>query len=173
MSEHESGLNRFNALERDEAERALRACCGSSTWIAGMLAQRPFASPSAVLEAADAVWATAGADDWHEAFRAHPRIGESKAAAGQSATAKNWSSQEQAGTSGATDAARAELAEINRAYEAKFGFIYIVCATGKTLDEMLALARARMNNMPDAELKNAAAEQHKITRLRLEKLLDQ
>ena len=77
-----------------------------------MLAQRPFASPAAVLEAADAVWAATEHDDWHEAFRAHPKIGESKAAAGQSTTAKGWSSQEQAGASAAADDTKRALAEI-------------------------------------------------------------
>lgn len=165
------GLSRFNSLPVADAERELRACCGSTRWIEGMLARRPFASGEALLEAADAVWAEAGPDDWHEAFRAHPKIGESKAQAGQSATAKSWSSQEQSGAKSASDETKQALAEINREYESRFGFIYIVCATGKSADEMLAIAKRRIGNAPDDELRIAAAEQHKITRLRLEKLL--
>jgi 2-oxo-4-hydroxy-4-carboxy-5-ureidoimidazoline decarboxylase len=165
------GLARFNELPAEDAARELRSCCGSTRWIDGMLAVRPFPSAAAMLDAADKVWATTSEADWHEAFRAHPRIGESKAQAGQSATAKGWSSQEQAGAKSADEATKQALAEINRAYEQRFGFIYIVCATGKTADEMLAIAKSRLNNAPDAELRIAAAEQHKITRLRLEKLL--
>jgi allantoicase len=166
------GLRRFNTLTPAAAEAALRACCGSSRWIEWMREGQPYATVADLLATADATWSWTSSDDWHEAFRAHPRIGEKKAAAGQDATAKAWSSAEQSGTQGATDAMRAELAEINRAYEARFGFIYIVCATGRSLDEMLTLARARMKNDPAAELRVAAAEQHRITRLRLEKLLE-
>ena len=166
------GLARFNTLTPSAAEAALRACCGSSRWNEWMREGRPYATVAELLAAADATWSWTSADDWHEAFRAHPRIGETKAAAGQGATARQWSAAEQAGTRDATDAKRAELAEVNRAYEARFGFIYIVCATGRTLDEMLAFARERLAHDPATELRLAAAEQHRITRLRLEKLLE-
>ena len=119
------------------------------------------------MEAADRAWSTTGPDDWHEAFAHHPRIGEKKSAAEQNAQASEWSSEEQAGAAGAS----AELAQMNRAYEDRFGHIYIVCASGRTADELLAIARKRMNNDPETELRVAAAEQHMITRLRLEKLL--
>ena len=166
------GLARFNTLTPTAAEAALRACCGSARWNEWMRDGRPYATVAELLAAADATWSWTSPDDWHEAFRAHPRIGEKKAAAAQDATAKAWSSAEQAGTRDASDALRAELAEINRAYEARFGFIYIVCATGRSLEEMVAIARGRMNNDPATELRVAAAEQHRITRLRLEKLLE-
>jgi allantoicase len=166
------GLARFNALTPAAAESALRACCGAARWNEWMRDGRPYATVDALLAAADATWSWTSADDWHEAFAAHPRIGEQKAAAGQGATAKAWSAAEQAGTRDASDAKRAEVAAINRAYEARFGFIYIVCATGRSLDEMLNLARARLTNDPATELRVAAAEQHRITRLRLEKLLE-
>lgn len=165
------GTHRLDALSETDAEAALRACCGSRTWVRGMLARRPFTTPAAVFAAADEVWSHATEDDWLEAFRAHPRIGESKAAPTQSATAASWSKSEQSGVSSASDAVRAALAEVNAAYEARFGFIYIVCATGRSADEMLAFARARIGSDREAELRVAAGEQAKITRIRLEKLL--
>jgi allantoicase len=166
------GVRRLDTLLPERAEAELRKCCGASRWVRAMVEARPFGSVSALLEAADRLWADTTEDDWREAFRSHPRIGESKAAAGQSATEKRWSTQEQRGASSASDAARAALAEVNRAYEARFGHIYLVCATGRTAEELLAIARERLGNEPADELRVAAAEQHKITRLRLDKLLD-
>lgn len=136
-----------------------------------MLARRPFVEARAVYAAAEAVWAEATEHDWLEAFRAHPRIGATKAAPTQGATAATWSKQEQASVAAAGDDTRAALAAVNDAYEARHGFIYIVCATGKSADEMLSLARARLGNARDVELRAAAGEQAKITRIRLEKLL--
>jgi len=166
------GVQRLNTLTPARAEAELRKCCGSSRWVRGMLARRPFASTGDVSSVAENVWGETGPDDWHEAFRAHPRIGESKAQAGQSDTEKRWSSQEQSGASSAAEETRRALAEVNRAYEARFGFIYIVCASGKSADELLDIARKRLGNEPDDELRVAAGEQEKITRLRLEKLLE-
>lgn len=165
------GTQRLDSLPETDAEAALRACCGSSTWVRGMLARRPFATPARVFEAADALWSHATEDDWLEAFRAHPRIGESKAAPTQSATAASWSKSEQAGVAKTTDEVRAALAAVNAAYEARYGFIYIVCATGRSAPEMLALAESRMTSDRASELRVAAGEQAKITRIRLEKLL--
>jgi allantoicase len=167
------GLRRLDTLPPPAAERELRACCASTKWIAGVLARRPFGSATALFEAADAVWSTTGESDWREAFAGHPRIGETPArTSAHGATASAWSSEEQSGTRTATDETRAALAEINRAYEERYGFRYIVCATGRGADEMLAIARSRMQSDPSTELRTAAAELHKITRLRLEKLLE-
>ncbi len=166
------GLRRFDTLLPDAAREALRACCGSTAWIDGMLARRPFGSTAALREAADDVWTGTTEDDWLESFRAHPRIGERHAAAAQGTVAKGWSAGEQAAVSAASDDARTALAEVNRAYEERFGVIYIVCASGRGPDELLAVARGRLGNDRDAELRVAAAEQHRITRLRLEKLLE-
>ena len=113
-----------------------------------------------------------GPDDWLEAFLAHPRIGEKKATAPQGVLARRWSATEQRGMALATDEQKAAMVDVNRAYEDRFGFRYIVCATGKTADEMVQYARQRLSNARDAELELAAAEQHQITRLRLEKLLE-
>jgi OHCU decarboxylase len=171
MGSHE-GLERLNSASAGEAETELLKCCGSTEWARTLAARRPFEDARELLTAADEVWRSLSERDWLEAFAAHPRIGgRERAARAQHAQAEGWSEQEQ---SGARDAARAtldELAEANRAYEEKFGHIYIVCATGKTGEEMLALLRARLSNGADTELRIAAGEQSKITRLRLEKLL--
>ncbi len=123
-------------------------------------------------QAADRIWWSLGREDWHEAFRSHPKIGEHGAANPSGAQSQAWSQQERSGTAGARAEVLAELAAANREYENRFGYIYIVCATGKTSEEMLALLQQRLQNYPVAELRVAAEEQRKITRLRLEKLLE-
>lgn len=120
---------------------------------------------------ADSVWWSLNHEDWLESFRAHPRIGEQKAAAAQSEQAQNWSKQEQSGTAGADAESRTALADGNQEYEKRFGFIFIVCATGRTSEEMLAILNSRLLNDPETELPLAAEEQRRITRLRLEKLI--
>lgn len=121
---------------------------------------------------ADSAWDTTGPDDWREAFEDHPRIGESVPRAGGSTSlASEWSDAEQAPVQSALVAARDKLAEVNRAYEARFGHIYIVCASGKSAEEMLDLARERLNNDPAVELRVAAEEQRKIMQIRLRRLL--
>ena len=160
----------LDALPPERAAELLRACCGSSAWVAGMVARRPFGTVPNVLAAADDVWRSLDRDDWHEAFAHHPRIGERRGALAQDARGAAWSAREQSRVSAAADHVRAELAAVNRAYEERFGHIYIVCATGKSAEELLALARTRLENDPQTELRVAAEEQHKITRLRLEKL---
>ncbi len=124
-----------------------------------------------LLAAADEVWWSLSESDWLEAFGAHPKIGESQTARAQDAQARDWSEAEQAGARDAAHATLAELAAANRIYEAKFGYIFIVCATGKTAAGMLASLHARLSNAAGVELRLAAAEQGKITKLRLEKLL--
>jgi OHCU decarboxylase len=166
-----AALDRLNTLSRQQAAEHLRACCGSSRWVDGMLAQRPFASAADLLARADEVWRAMGPEDWDEAFAHHPRIGERHAAAPVSATALAWSEREQRAATGGGAAARAALADANDAYERRFGRIYIVCAAGRSPDEMLADITARMRNDPDRECAIAAEEQHKITRLRLQALI--
>jgi 2-oxo-4-hydroxy-4-carboxy-5-ureidoimidazoline decarboxylase len=164
-------LDELNRLPRDEAAAALQGCCGSPRWAREMEMRRPFADGAGVLAAADEVWWALDPADWDDAFAAHPRIGERKAAPAQGAQAAAWSAQEQSGAASAGEDVAAALAEGNREYERRFGRIYIVCATGKTAGEMLGILRSRLGNDPDAELRVAAGEQAKITRLRLEKLL--
>jgi OHCU decarboxylase len=138
-----------------------------------MTSVRPFISLEDVLVKADSVWWSLNQEDWLESFRAHPKIGEQKAVAAQSEQPQNWSKQEQLGTEGADAETRAALAAGNQEYEKHFGFIFIVCATGKSSAEMLAILTARLQNDLEAELDVAAEEQRKITRLRLEKLLNE
>lgn len=164
-------LAELNALPSQDAAEAFLACCGSTRWAHAMEARRPFADAQDVTATADEIWFGLDAEDWLEAFRAHPRIGERKAAPAQGAVAAAWSSQEQAGAAGAGEDVATALAEGNAAYEARFGHIYIVCATGKSAEEMLAILRARLAHDPATELRAAAAEQAKITKLRIEKLL--
>ena len=165
-----TALGRLNALPVDEAEAELRRCCGSREWARQVAAARPFPSPDALMHTSDEVWRALPPAEWLEAFRAHPRIGERKAERPERGTA-GWSGQEQAGLRDADSAMRQDLADANRAYEERFGWIFLVNATGKTPDEMLALARGRLSNPPDDELLVAAEEQRRITRIRLEKLL--
>jgi OHCU decarboxylase len=164
-------LAALNALSAAEAEAELLACCGSQRWAREMAVRRPFADVEALLAAADQVWWSLAADDWHEAFRAHPRIGERKAAPAQGARAAGWSRQEQAGATDAAASVADALAAGNREYERRFGHIYIVCAAGKSAEEMLGILRSRLANDAETELRVAAGEQAQITRLRLAKLL--
>ncbi|HEX8353381.1 MAG TPA: 2-oxo-4-hydroxy-4-carboxy-5-ureidoimidazoline decarboxylase, partial [Pyrinomonadaceae bacterium] len=150
----------------------LLACCGSSRWAAEVAALRPFWDTGQLLNLAGRVWRELDAGDRLEAFRAHPKIGESKAAAETGEAARRWAEGEQSGARDAAAETLAALAEANREYEARFGFIFIVCATGKTADEMLAALRARIDNDPETELRVAAAEQWRITELRLKKFLN-
>jgi OHCU decarboxylase len=166
-------VNRLNELSADHAEEEFIKCCGSKRWARSMASGRPFNSIDDLLTKADSVWWSLSEEDWLEAFRAHPKIGEKKAAATQSEQARNWSAAEQSGMSNAAAEVTAALAEGNREYEECFGFIYIVCATGRTPEEMLTILKARLQNDAATELRNAAKEQGKITRLRLEKLLKQ
>lgn len=164
-------VRELDALPAERAAELLRACCGASRWVEAMVARRPFGSLGAVLAAADDVWWSLVPDDWGEAFAHHPRIGERHGAVEQSARASGWSAGEQAGVAGVAALVHEQLAAANREYEERFGRIYIVCAAGKSAEEMLALARTRLENDPATELRVAADEQRKITGLRLAKLL--
>ena len=164
-------LDRMNSLSPDEAETEFLKCCGSKNWARRMVEQRPFIDVSELLSKADDSWRSVGEQDWLEAFRSHPKIGEKKAEQAQSAEARAWSEQEQAGTLDSAQETLAALAAGNRKYESRFGYIFIVCATGKTSAEMLAILRGRLSNDPEDELRVAAEEQRKITQLRLQKLI--
>jgi OHCU decarboxylase len=164
-------LDRLNVLPPLEAAEQLRACCGSSRWVEAMLVGRPFESVADLLAAADEAWRATGPEDWDEAFARHPRIGTRHAAAPVSATARAWSAGEQGTAAGAGAPALAALAEANEAYERRFGRIYIVCATGRSAEDLLADIEARMRNDPERERAVAVEEQRKITRLRLRALV--
>ena len=152
----------LDAMPREQARKLLSACCGASRWVEEMVARRPFRGERALLASAEEVWWGLGESDWKEAFTHHPRIGE---------RGNGWSEAEQSGLRAAAEPVRLAFAAVNREYEARFGGIYIVCASGRSGDELLAVARARLGNDPETELRIAGGEQLKITLLRLHKLL--
>jgi allantoicase len=153
------------------SEAQLLRACGSSRWVAAFAAARPFPSRAALFGEAERLWWRLGDGDWLEAFTHHPRIGADLATLrAKYATTADWSLGEQAGVAQAGEDVLQALADGNRAYEALFGWIFLVCATGKSAAEMLTLLHERLANEPAAELRIAAGEQVKITRLRLEKL---
>jgi OHCU decarboxylase len=165
------GLDRLNSLSPEEAETEFLKCCGSRNWARRMVNRRPFASVDQLRRAADCLWSSLAPADLLEAFRSHPKIGEQKAAQPTSPEARAWSQEEQAGLQSAAHDTMQALADGNRAYEETFGYIFIVCATGKTSAEMLAILRERLRHDSENELSVAAAEQRRITQLRLEKLV--
>lgn len=165
-----SVIAKLNGLTDNDARVALTNCCAAHKWVSGMLAARPFAGDDALFVAGDAIAATLTESDWLEAFAAHPLIGDVDSLRKKYAATKQLAAGEQSGVDAASEATLRELAELNRTYAERFGFIFIVFATGKSADEMLAILKSRTNNSRDQELANAAAEQLKITRLRLTKL---
>lgn len=152
----------LNALPRSEAENELRRCCGSRRWVERVAAGLPYVSDAALLEAAERAWWGLAREDWLEAFDAHPRIGERGGEA--------WSRREQSGVEDAGSEVRRALEQGNRDYEARFGHVYLVCATGRGAADLLADLRRRLGAEPEQELRTAAGEQAKITALRLAKL---
>lgn len=160
----------FDRMPAADARELLRACCGAERWVEGLLARRPFGEIRALLTAADEVWHTLGPSDWREGFDHHPRLGESGSATPQDEREREWSSGEQAGVRAAASDMRASLATANANYEARFGHICIICATGLGAGDILTLTEDRLANEPEEELPIAAEELRKITRLRLLKL---
>jgi allantoicase len=165
-------LERFNRLPHQRALRALLDCCGSKKWAQQMAARRPFAGESELFEVADKTWSALAREDWLEAFLHHPPIGEKRANAKQSATASRWSAKEQSSAQKAAPEVLEALTAQNRSYAEKFGYVFLICATGKSSEEILRALRQRLPNDRDSELRIAAEEQRRITRLRLEKLLE-
>ncbi len=163
-------LAAINAWPEDHAIAAFRRCCGSTRWSEQMARSRPFPSEEALFDAAECTWWGLDPADWLEAFAAHPPIGDREALRAKFAATAAWSAREQSGVVGASEDVLQALAEDNTRYHDRFGYIFIVCATGKTAEEMLALLRERLSNDPGLEITIAAAEQAKITRIRLEKL---
>jgi OHCU decarboxylase len=164
-------LNELNALPMSEAERELLACCGSRAWAREVAAGRPYVDLEVLLATSDWAWSRLAPDDWLEAFAQHPRIGE-RAAATVTVIERRWSEGEQSRAQESGPSVLAELARANAKYEDRFGHVFLICATGKTANEILANARSRLNNDPERELRVAAEEQRRITHLRLRKLLD-
>jgi 2-oxo-4-hydroxy-4-carboxy-5-ureidoimidazoline decarboxylase len=164
-------IARLNALPEDEVLQLLISCCGSSAWAKEMLMKRPFASTDTLMEAAEACWSTRSEADFLEAFSHHPKIGDISSLRDKFASTAHFASGEQGSVASASEEILQGLARGNADYEQKFGFIFIVCATGKSASEMLELLENRLPNSREEELRIAAGEQSKITRIRLEKLL--
>jgi 2-oxo-4-hydroxy-4-carboxy-5-ureidoimidazoline decarboxylase len=163
-------LAAWNKADTAKALDAMIACCGARRWAEAMIALRPIANIAELSEAADRIWSTMEEADWLEAFACHPRIGERKAAHAITQSAA-WSRVEQASTDSATERRLAELAEGNALYEQRFGFTYIVCATGKSSEEMLAILNRRLASNRATELREAAEQQRQIMQIRLGKWL--
>lgn len=154
----------------DEARALLHTCCGSSRWVDRMIAGRPFGTHQALLAAARQEWFALARTDWLEAFQHHPKIGDREALRQRFAGTRHLAAQEQSGTAGATADVLTALAVENDHYERKFGYIFIVCATGLTAEQMLVMVQARLPNDEASEIQIAAEEQAKITALRLGQL---
>jgi 2-oxo-4-hydroxy-4-carboxy-5-ureidoimidazoline decarboxylase len=157
-------LETLNALDPTALEEALLRCCGASSWVRDMAARRPFKNVDH--------WRASRRPDWLEAFGHHPKIGDRNTLREKFSHTKEWAEGEQSGVASATEKVLEQLSLGNKLYEEKFGFIFIVCATGKTAGEMLALLQARLQNDAEAEMLQAMEEQGKITKLRLQKLLN-
>ena len=165
-------LDQLNRLDDAAARAALERCCGARRWVEHVCAARPYRDRAALAAAAERAFDGLERADWLEAFAHHPRIGDMASLRAKYASTAAWAGEEQRGATTAGEVTLEALAGGNRAYEERFGYIFIVCATGKSADEMLALLRARLPNLPERELRIAAEEQMKITRLRLSRLLE-
>ena len=160
----------FDQLAQEKKKVLLEQCCGSSTWINKMLDSSPVKSLSELLELAEEKWYECNRKDWLEAFEHHPMIGDINSLKKKYANTLTLAASEQSGVNSATEETLRELSEINKAYQKKFGYIFIVCATGKSADQMLLLIMQRFENDQETEIKIAMEEQNKITKLRIEKL---
>ncbi|HLO00225.1 MAG TPA: 2-oxo-4-hydroxy-4-carboxy-5-ureidoimidazoline decarboxylase [Pyrinomonadaceae bacterium] len=170
-SSRQTDLATLNSISARAAEAEFLKCCGSQNWATQMAGARPWDTVNEMIAAANRIWWKLGRQDWLDAFHSHPKIGEKKAVTPTVAEAQRWSEAEQAGIRNSAPETLRALAELNRTYEEKFGYIFIVCATGKSSEEILPILRARVGNDPEGELRVAATEQAKITELRLRKLV--
>lgn len=164
-------LDQLNSLPPNAVSGELGKCCGSGRWVEAMMKRRPFSTFDELCTIADEVWWKLPPEDWKEAFLHHPKIGGIESLKRKFAATKHWAESEQGSVNQASDEILNQLAEGNRLYEEKFGYIFIVCATGKSAAEMLALLNGRLKNNSEQEIKIAAGEQALITRIRLEKML--
>jgi allantoicase len=166
------GVERINSLPSEAVRKTLLDCCGSITWADQMISQRPFAEDSDLFESAERIWAQLDPKEWLRAIRHHPPIGSKRGNSKQSGTARDWSAGEQSVAQTSSAETLAVLNAANQAYRATFGYVFLMCATGKSADEILQSLRQRLANDPETELRVAADEMRKIMRLRLEKLLN-
>jgi 2-oxo-4-hydroxy-4-carboxy-5-ureidoimidazoline decarboxylase len=164
-------LSRWNLLSADEAAKEIRPCCGSRAWANSMAAGRPVEDVATLLATSDRIWRDLNAADWLQAFQSHPRIGETCGPLESSARSQEWSAQEQGRAAESGDSLKQALADGNREYEQRFHRIFIICATGKSADEILVNLKHRLNNDDATELREAAEQQRQITQSRLRKWL--
>jgi 2-oxo-4-hydroxy-4-carboxy-5-ureidoimidazoline decarboxylase len=164
-------LARWNFLPIAAAVNEILPCCGSRAWADGMAARRPLPDEATLLAVSDDIWRSLARSDWLEAFRSHPRIGESRAPEAASPQSAAWSEQEQRNVADASDSTKVALAEGNREYERRFNRIFIVCATGKSPAEILKILQRRLKNDEHTESQEAAEQQRQITQIRLRKWL--
>ena len=164
-------LEELNNLSTEKTLEEFFKCCGSTAWANKLALSRPFKNTQQLLDVSNRIWAACSKQDGLEAFTHHPKIGDLKSLEKKFVSTKEWAGKEQAGVDSATHETITKLANGNQLYENKFGYIFIVCATGKTANEMLALLNARLQNNLETEFKIAMIEQNKITHIRLEKLL--
>lgn len=164
-------LARWNALPLEDAAGEIVPCCGSQGWAREMALRRPLRDEAALLAAADEVWKNLPPSDWVEAFRSHPRIGESGGPTTSPQRSAVWSTREQQEVRAADEEVKLALAEGNRAYEKRFHRIFIVCATGKSGPEILEILRRRLQSDDKTELHEAAEQQRQIAHIRLRKWL--
>jgi len=164
-------LEELNKIDSEEAVIELTKCCGAHHWVDRMVSSRPFEDQDALFDAAEEFWFDGGESDWLEAFTHHPKIGDVESLSEKYANTKAWAGTEQKSVDTAPLAVVEKLAELNALYEHTFGFIFIVCATGKTAEEMLEILESRIGNEYQEELKIAMVEQYKITTLRMKKLI--
>ena len=159
----------WNGLPQEEAIREILVCCGSRSWATSMASKRPIQDETSLLATSDVIWRSLGEPDWLEAFRSHPRIGDTSAEEVTRAQSSAWSAQEQQKASTADKAVKMALKWGNREYEQKFGRVFVVCATGKSAGEILEILRRRLHNDDATELQEAAEEQRQIMHIRLKK----
>ena len=166
-----AALTQWNSLSSEDAAKEILPCCGSKAWVARMAAQRPFPDVTTLLAASDKTWSNLTAADWMEAFRSHPRIGETGPSQSASLKSQTWSAQEQKNVAEANEDLKIAMAKANQEYEQRFGHIFIVCATGKSVPEILGILEHRLRNDENTERREAAEQQRQITRIRLTKWL--
>jgi 2-oxo-4-hydroxy-4-carboxy-5-ureidoimidazoline decarboxylase len=164
-------LHDLNILGKEELKAALFKCCGSTAWVNRMIQFFPADDLVELLEDAEEQWYQCMEADWKEAFAHHPEIGDVESLKKKFVSTAQWAAGEQGGAVTASKETLEALAAGNKLYKEKFGYIFIVCATGKTAEEMLSILETRLPNSPEEEIKIAMDEQNKITKLRVEKLL--
>jgi len=162
---------KLNELSREEATELFSKCCGAKKWVIEMTAARPFKTDEDIMLRTEQIWNSLDVSDWLEAFKHHPKIGDIKSLREKYSSTKQFAEKEQSGINKASPEIIEDLSRLNAEYEKKFGYIFIVCATGKSADEMLSMIKRRITNDPQTEIRIAMEEQNKITKIRLEKLL--